>query len=175
MGYEDWDEEKCSIERCGELKDNTSGGKAACECGENLFMSSYIAHWDECIQEWFDEEQNYTYGIGPAHEGAMIGHYTQMEMRPQCTCETQEAGRWKMDATAMLDSRGNEQNAVHVPYKAAPPCHFCPNDCDDGLCTNPCRHYDTFSNCEQMKDYCFIDAHITKNCGAACNCTTQIK
>ncbi|XP_033991392.1 cysteine-rich venom protein TEL1-like [Trematomus bernacchii] len=45
-------------------------------CGENLYMSSSQDPWSNAIQDWYDEVQNWRYGVGS--NGRVVGHYTQV-------------------------------------------------------------------------------------------------
>lgn len=48
------------------------------QCGENLFMSTGPFSWSDAIQSWYNEEENFEYGVGAKTQGAVIGHYTQV-------------------------------------------------------------------------------------------------
>ncbi|CAM5131084.1 unnamed protein product, partial [Natator depressus] len=46
---------------------------------------------------------------------------------------------------------GNVVGSTATPYKMGDPSGNCPDACDNGLCTNPCKYEYTFSNCRQLK------------------------
>uniref|UniRef100_UPI00402B2B35 cysteine-rich secretory protein 1-like n=1 Tax=Arvicanthis niloticus TaxID=61156 RepID=UPI00402B2B35 len=48
------------------------------KCGENLFMSNYLAPWSSVIQSWYDEVNDFDFGLGPKERGSKVGHYTQV-------------------------------------------------------------------------------------------------
>lgn len=54
-------------------------------CGENLFMSSHPTSWSQAIQSWFNEENDFIYGIGPKQKAAVVGHYTQVRKKMKNT------------------------------------------------------------------------------------------
>lgn len=49
------------------------------KCGENLYMSSYPTAWPDAIQSWYDEGNNFIYGVGPTSPSEVVGHYTQVK------------------------------------------------------------------------------------------------
>lgn len=49
------------------------------QCGENIFMSTGPFSWANVVQTWYDEEKDFEYGVGAKKEGAMIGHFTQVD------------------------------------------------------------------------------------------------
>lgn len=47
------------------------------KCGENLYMSSDPTLWSTVIQSWYEESEDFVYGVG-AKPNAAVGHYTQV-------------------------------------------------------------------------------------------------
>ncbi|XP_078502861.1 cysteine-rich secretory protein 3-like isoform X2 [Lissotriton helveticus] len=143
----------------------------AWSCGENLFMASYCANWTEAIQEWFDEEQNYTYGIGPAHEHAMIGHFTQVVWARsfQIGCAVARCKTFYLYVCDYCPA-GNEADQIKKPYESAKPCEKCPKHCDKGLCTNPCPYLDKIGNCKKFKRLCKRKQAFRDQCEETCLC-----
>lgn len=50
---------------------------AASGCGENLYMASYRNSWSNAIQAWYDEVEDWRYGVGSIN-GGVVGHFTQV-------------------------------------------------------------------------------------------------
>ena len=36
--------------------------------------------WNNAIQDWFDEVNDFVYGKGPRNKGDVVGHYTQVNI-----------------------------------------------------------------------------------------------
>ncbi|GAB1301062.1 Cysteine-rich secretory protein 1 [Apodemus speciosus] len=122
------------------------------KCGENLFMSNYLATWSSVIQDWYDESSDLAFGLGPKEPGSKVGHYTQV----YCP-------------------GGNNINRLYTPYTKGAPCASCPGHCEDGLCTNSCEYEDEYSNCEELKSIVTCEHEILKEgCRATCNCEGKI-
>ncbi|XP_069832046.1 cysteine-rich venom protein-like [Dendropsophus ebraccatus] len=150
------------------------------QCGENLFMSSYLAGWDVAFKSFDDEKKDFTYGKGANYQGAVVGHYTQ-QVWNNCramgcaVAYCPNGPKYKYFYVCQYCPPGNYVNSMSTPYKSGPRCGDCPNNCRNNLCTNPCKLNDTYSNCDVLaKDWCG-DASMNKACGASCNCKTEIK
>ncbi|XP_006882179.1 PREDICTED: cysteine-rich secretory protein 2-like [Elephantulus edwardii] len=148
-------------------------------CGENLYMSSDPNSWSDAIQSWYDEVNDFTYGIGAKSLGAVIGHYTQVvwdtSYRVGCGlahCPNEDLPYFYV---CQYCPAGNYENRVSTPYKKGPTCASCPNDCEDGLCTNSCSYYDNYSNCAELKEQVTCEYELVKNyCKATCLCEGKI-
>ncbi|XP_069031430.1 cysteine-rich venom protein [Embiotoca jacksoni] len=143
------------------------------QLGENLFYASSPYTWARVIYLWYREEVHYLYPSGSTDEE--VGHYTQVVWNSS----------YKVGCGVALCPKSIYFYACHYyragnfgrwpPYKAGPPCASCPDDCVDGLCTNPCPIVDHFINCPSLKL-----AHGCKNilvymwCPASCKCTNKI-
>ncbi|KAM5326497.1 cysteine-rich secretory protein 3-like isoform 2-T3 [Glossophaga mutica] len=149
-------------------------------CGENLFMSSSPTLWSDAIQTWFDEKDDFTYGVGPKDPTAVIGHYTQLVWYSSSLigcgiayCPNQR--RLKYYYVCHYCSAGNVISRKYTPYLQGTPCASCPNHCDNGLCTNTCKYEDGFSNCQDLKNKMSCKNSLIKNnCKASCNCSDKI-
>ncbi|XP_036910567.1 cysteine-rich secretory protein 3-like isoform X3 [Sturnira hondurensis] len=149
-------------------------------CGENLFMSSSPTLWSRAIQSWFDEKDDFIYGVGPKDSSAVIGHYTQVVWYSSflvgcgiAYCPNQR--RLKYYYVCQYCSAGNIVGRKYTPYLQGPPCASCPNHCDNGLCTNTCEYEDVFSNCKSLKNQVGCENKLTKgSCKASCNCSDKI-
>ncbi|KAF6364270.1 cysteine rich secretory protein 2 [Rhinolophus ferrumequinum] len=64
---------KCTLEHS-----NAADRKTSMKCGENIYMSSDPDAWSKAIQNWYDESQNFVYGVGPKSSNVAVGHYTQV-------------------------------------------------------------------------------------------------
>uniref|UniRef100_K9IWX5 Putative scp crisp: scp-like extracellular protein n=1 Tax=Desmodus rotundus TaxID=9430 RepID=K9IWX5_DESRO len=160
------------IYRHSEPQSRTVGEKS---CGENIFMSNRPVPWSYAIQRWFDEKINFTYGEGPKYANAMIGHYTQVAWYSSFLLGCGNAycpnERLAYNYVCQYCSAGNIASRKYTPYLEGKPCASCPNDCDDGLCTNSCKYEDVYSNCKDLKDQVGCTHPVTKDkCKASCKC-----
>ncbi|XP_052049450.1 cysteine-rich secretory protein 1-like isoform X2 [Apodemus sylvaticus] len=149
------------------------------KCGENLFMSNYLAPWSSVIQYWYDESNDLTFGVGPKKSGDKVGHYTQMVWNStfQVACGVAECPEnpLKFLYVCHYCPTGNYVNRLYNPYTVGPPCASCPGHCEDGLCTNSCEHEDDYSNCADLKKSVTCDHAIVKEgCKATCYCEDKI-
>merc|ERR1719244_281943 len=144
-------------------------------CGENLYMSSNKRSWSEAIQSWYDEVEDYRYGVG-AINGGMIGHYTQVVWYRSnaigCGMAYCPNSRYKYFYVCQYCPPGNYQ--YKYPYKSGRTCGSCPNDCVNKLCTNPCPYADKYSNCADLVENNGCNGQIGGWCPASCKCTNQI-
>ncbi|ELK00219.1 cysteine-rich secretory protein 3 [Pteropus alecto] len=167
---------KCLL-RHSQQKDRAIGTRS---CGENLFMSSYPASWSDASQNWYNEERDFIYGVGPKHPDAVVGHYTQVAWASSFSvgcgiahCPNQQV--LKYFYVCQYCPAGNISNKKNTPYQNGKPCASCPDHCDNGLCTNSCEYEDVYSNCEQLKNQLGCEHALTKNsCKASCNCSNKI-
>ncbi|KAG8511964.1 Cysteine-rich secretory protein 2, partial [Galemys pyrenaicus] len=124
-------------------------------CGENLFMSSNPRSWSQAIQSWYDEVNDFVYAKGPKNPKAVVGHYTQVVWYSSylvgcgiAYCPNQTL--LKYFYVCQYCPSGNIISRINTPYQQGAPCASCPNDCDNGLCTNSCKYQDTYSNCKEL-------------------------
>ncbi|XP_074845113.1 cysteine-rich venom protein latisemin-like [Carettochelys insculpta] len=149
-------------------------------CGENLYMSSAPHSWSDAIQAWYNEVENFVYGVGATSPGSVIGHYTQMvwyiSYQIGCAIAFCPEHQLKYYYVCHYCPTGNYAHLIKTPYKSGPPCGDCPNACENGLCTNPCKYVDKYTNCPDLKAFpgC-THCWIRNNCPASCLCTTEIK
>ncbi|GAB1301063.1 Cysteine-rich secretory protein 2 [Apodemus speciosus] len=133
---------KCTLEHSSK-----EDRKINIKCGENLYMSSDPTLWTTVIQSWYEESEDFVYGVG-AKPNAAVGHYTQ----------------W-----------GNNVMKKGTPYQQGAPCASCPNNCENGLCTNSCDYEDLLSNCESLKSSAGCKHELLKaKCEATCLCEDKI-
>ncbi|KAM6466538.1 cysteine-rich venom protein latisemin-like [Liasis olivaceus] len=150
------------------------------KCGENLFMSTHPYSWTAVTQSWYDERKDFKYGVGPIQPNTVTGHYTQVVWYKShllgCAAAKCPASRFKYYYVCHYCPAGNFINSIATPYKSGQPCGDCPSSCANGLCTNPCKYQDTYSDCNALvKEYKCQNAGIKKSCPASCFCTTEIK
>ncbi|XP_049975338.1 cysteine-rich secretory protein 1-like [Alexandromys fortis] len=148
-------------------------------CGENIFMASYPASWSQAIQIWYDESKDFMFGSGPTTTGAVVRHYTQLVWNSshQVGCGVAECPIHpvRYHYVCHYCPLGNLQNRLYTPYTEGKPCASCPNDCDNGLCTNRCYYEDKYSNCPELKASLSCEHELTKEgCKASCNCEDKI-
>ncbi|KAF1565820.1 Cysteine-rich venom protein, partial [Eudyptes schlegeli] len=149
------------------------------QCGENLFMSSAPFSWSDVIQAWYNEEKDFEYGTGAKTQGAVIGHYTQLvwynSYQIGCAVAYCPRNQYKYFYVCQYCPPGNIEMQIATPYKSGPKCADCPDHCDRGLCTNPCKYQDLFVNCKTLKTLFSCDHSLVKEkCPATCQCTTEI-
>lgn len=51
-------------------------------------MSSDPTAWSTAIQSWYDESEDFVYGVGPKPANAVVGHYTQVKGTSENTSAT---------------------------------------------------------------------------------------
>ncbi|XP_062406278.1 cysteine-rich venom protein-like [Sardina pilchardus] len=150
-------------------------------CGENLFYSSAPLSWDDSIQAWFGENRHYKYGEGPIGN-ATVGHYTQLVWyrSNEIGCAVAHCPHgFAYFYVCHYCPAGNVfykgHNGYAHPYKEGPPCGDCPDNCDNGLCTDPCPYHDNYGNCaEVVKAYGCNNKNVPNWCPASCKCQGKI-
>nr|P84808.2 RecName: Full=Cysteine-rich venom protein kaouthin-2; AltName: Full=Cysteine-rich venom protein 23; Short=CRVP-23k; Flags: Precursor [Naja kaouthia]ACH73168.1 kaouthin-2 precursor [Naja kaouthia]AHZ08822.1 cysteine-rich secretory protein [Micropechis ikaheca] len=146
-------------------------------CGENLFMSSQPYAWSRVIQSWYDENKKFVYGVGANPPGSVIGHYTQIVWYNShlLGCGAAKCSSSKYLYVCQYCPAGNIIGSIATPYKSGPPCGDCPSACVNGLCTNPCKHHNVFSNCQSLaKQNACQTEWMKSKCAASCFCRTEI-
>ncbi|KAM3602718.1 uncharacterized protein V6R79_009526 [Siganus canaliculatus] len=146
-------------------------------CGENLYMASWKNSWSNAIQAWYDEIKDWRYGVGSIN-GGVVGHFTQVvwyrSNEVGCAMAHCPNSRYKYFYVCQYCPPGNYQLAR--PYKTGPRCGDCPGACDNGLCTNPCRYTDKYSNCPGLaRQWGCGNRQVASWCKASCQCKSEIK
>ncbi|XP_061478282.1 serotriflin-like [Rhineura floridana] len=149
-------------------------------CGENVYMSVDPKTWTEVTEVWYGDGKNFSFGSGAISAGAITSRYTQMVWYRSylvgCYAAHCPASKLKYFYVCQYCPAGNELRLLRTPYKSGPPCGECPTSCDNGLCTNPCKHVDNYPNCAELvkSQGCEME-QMKRNCAASCKCTTEIK
>ncbi|XP_060907394.1 cysteine-rich venom protein TEL1-like [Labrus mixtus] len=147
----------------------------ATSCGENLFMSSHRLTWSKVIDSWYSEVKDWEFGSGSINDG-VVGHFTQVvwykSHKIGCGLAYCPDSRFKYFYVCHYCPVGNYNLAR--PYKTGKSCADCPDNCDNGLCTNPCPYNDRFENCPMFKMYCEVFDFVKQYCGGTCKCKTEI-
>ncbi|XP_054835403.1 serotriflin-like [Eublepharis macularius] len=156
--------------------ERTVNGKA---CGENLFMSTVPTSWTEVTQAWGNEKNYFKYGYGSV-TGDAVGHYTQVvwyrSFQIGCSVAHCPGSKYTYYSVCHYCPAGNIVGSVNTPYKTGRPCGDCPGNCEDRLCTNPCKHANVYSNCPDLAQSPGCNHLMVKdNCEASCRCPTEIK
>ncbi|KAJ7345447.1 hypothetical protein JRQ81_001397 [Phrynocephalus forsythii] len=167
---------ECSFEHSPESLRTIEGGMA---CGENLYYSTIPQLWPEALQAWYDEVNDFTFGVGPLYEDAVIGHYTQLVWYSSyllgCAMAYCPNDKYSYYYVCHYCPAGNVMGQSSRPYTAGEPCGKCPDSCDNGLCTNPCEHDDLYSNCPDLKKKHSCKHPALKSmCPASCGCENKI-
>uniref|UniRef100_UPI0037E7B488 cysteine-rich secretory protein 2-like n=1 Tax=Semicossyphus pulcher TaxID=241346 RepID=UPI0037E7B488 len=163
--------EKCSMlhSTYNQRKISTSG------CGENLYMSSHKQTWTHAVNAWYAEVKNWNYTIGSTN-GLAVGHFTQVIWYRSnyigCGFAVCPNSEYKYHYVCHYCPPGNYLD--EQPYNTGAPCASCPNHCKDNLCTNPCDHYDWYSNCQRIVAMFGCKYFVPRVCGATCNCRDKI-
>ncbi|XP_066109064.1 cysteine-rich secretory protein 3-like [Saccopteryx bilineata] len=168
--------DKCTYSH-SDKQERTIGERS---CGENLFESSDPVEWSYAIQKWYDETEDFVYGVGPKRANSMTGHYTQVvwysSFEVGCGvahCPNHETLNYFY--VCQYCPAGNLRSSLSIPYLHGTPCASCPDHCDNGLCTNSCDYEDMYSNCKDLKDKFGCEESLIKNsCKASCNCSGKI-
>uniref|UniRef100_A0A803JQP4 Cysteine-rich secretory protein 1 gene 7 n=2 Tax=Xenopus tropicalis TaxID=8364 RepID=A0A803JQP4_XENTR len=146
-------------------------------CGENLYMASYPASWEEAVKGWYSEYNDFQYGVGPKSPGLVTGHYTQVmwynSYMVGCSVSYCPKSPYKYFYVCQYCPAGNLDSTMSTPYKTGPKCADCPTACDNGLCTNYCPYQDTYSSCSNYTSYCNTFPAIRDGCKATCLCTNN--
>ncbi|KAE8605415.1 hypothetical protein XENTR_v10015124 [Xenopus tropicalis] len=146
-------------------------------CGENLFLASYPASWEEAVKAWFDENESFEYGVGPKSPDQVVGHYTQVmwynSYMVGCSVSYCPKSQYKYFYVCQYCPAGNIEGVMNTPYKAGPKCADCVEACDNSLCTNYCPYQDTYSSCSNYTSYCNTFPAIRDGCKATCLCTNN--
>ncbi|XP_047714813.1 cysteine-rich secretory protein 2 isoform X1 [Prionailurus viverrinus] len=150
------------------------------KCGENLYMSSDPASWSNAIQNWYEERNNFVYGVGPKSSSSVVGHYTQLvwysSFHVGCGiayCPNQESLKYYY--VCQYCPAGNNVSKKNTPYQQGTPCASCPGNCEDGLCTNSCEYEDLLSNCDSLKTTAGCGHELLQEkCKATCLCENKI-
>uniref|UniRef100_A0A3Q3G5I2 Serotriflin-like n=1 Tax=Labrus bergylta TaxID=56723 RepID=A0A3Q3G5I2_9LABR len=145
-------------------------------CGENLYMSSNKRSWSHAIQSWYDEVKDWRYGAGSIN-GEDVGHFTQVVWYRSnlvgCAMAHCPGSRYSYFYVCQYCPPGNYQ--LSRPYKRGPSCGDCPNSCDNGLCTNPCKYTDRYNNCPSLKrQHGCGHRKVAAWCPASCRCSSEI-
>ncbi|OCT81379.1 serotriflin-like [Xenopus laevis] len=149
------------------------------QCGENLFMSSYCASWEEAITAWFEEDVDFIFGVGAKTPKALVGHYTQGAWYNSrlVACYMYECpdAEYRYYYVCQYCPAGNIQGKQNTPYKNGTTCGDCPKSCENGLCTNFCPYPIKFDNCPELtKTYsCSAYPELQNVCPAHCRCTNN--
>ncbi|XP_063297709.1 cysteine-rich venom protein pseudechetoxin-like [Pelobates fuscus] len=139
-------------------------------CGENVFLSSFKAAWEDVLQSFLSEAVDFDYGKGPKSPSLEIRHYTQMmwasSNRVGCGVAECSNNVFKYDYVCIYCPGGNDGDSIGFPYKSGPACEDCKSSCDKGLCTNPCPHQDKYADCKDYYHGQKCDASLEEDCPA---------
>nr|XP_009675188.1 PREDICTED: serotriflin-like [Struthio camelus australis] len=149
-------------------------------CGENVLQSTYPNTWPEAIKVWYSQMSNFKYGVGRLRENANIQSYTQLiwynSYQIGCAVAYCPNSRYNYFYVCHYCPPGNNPMQIATPYKKGAKCGDCPGHCDRGLCTNPCKYQDAFTNCGNLRVLFGCNFPMVKQkCPATCKCTTQIR
>ncbi|XP_006267458.1 serotriflin [Alligator mississippiensis] len=148
-------------------------------CGETIAQSSRPVSWSAVIQHWYDRVKYFKYGVGGTDKNESFNTYTQVvwynSYQIGCGVAYCPNDQFNFFYVCHYCPAGNIVEDLARPYKAGPKCGDCPDACENGLCTNPCRFHDTGSDCSTLKDLFGCTDMVKEKCPATCKCTTEIK
>ncbi|XP_063296918.1 cysteine-rich venom protein-like [Pelobates fuscus] len=149
-------------------------------CGENIFLSTFKASWDDVLKSFYSEVVDFIYGYGPRLPNIQTGHYTQLtwatSFQVGCAVAQCSNAKYTYNYVCHYCPPGNFNSSIGFPYKAGKACGDCPSSCENGLCTNPCPLQDWFANCKEFYSGQKCDADLDRDCPATCRCSkNQIK
>ncbi|XP_054830310.1 serotriflin-like [Eublepharis macularius] len=149
-------------------------------CGENIFYANYASSWSDVIKMWYKGGSNFKYGVGAIDTKKSIAGFTQIiwynSREVGCAVAHCPDTKYPFFYVCQYCPAGNIVNLMPKPYKEGKSCGDCPNNCEDKLCTNPCKHADHITNCVQLKQlFSCNEKLLTEKCQATCNCKTEIK
>uniref|UniRef100_A0A667GIG9 ShKT domain-containing protein n=1 Tax=Lynx canadensis TaxID=61383 RepID=A0A667GIG9_LYNCA len=160
---------KCTLEHS-----NAEGPKkTSTKCGENLYMSSDPASWSNAIQNWYEERNNFVYGVGPKSSSSVLVWYSSFHVGCGIAyCPNQESLKYYY--VCQYCPAGNNVSKKNTPYQQGTPCASCPGNCEDGLCTNSCEYEDLLSNCDSLKTTAGCGHELLQEkCKATCLCENK--
>ncbi|XP_078503273.1 cysteine-rich secretory protein 2-like [Lissotriton helveticus] len=157
--------DKCIFEHSSEAERKIS----TCVCGENLASTTRSMLWDKVIPLWDNEKYDFKYAIGPTPNKQYL-HYTQLVWGNTygigCACKECSGFHLYVCHYACM---GNTVGKLNTPYTEGTPCGKCPNNCENGLCTNPCLYKDKASNCKELS-YACDSGMLGDKCDETCKC-----
>ncbi|KAJ6659604.1 hypothetical protein lerEdw1_018573 [Lerista edwardsae] len=173
---------KAWAEKCtGRLSNKDERILNGVPCGEVMSKSTYALSWKEMIAMWYSKKSNFQYGIGAVDPRKDTTVYTQL-----IWYNTHEVGcavaycpdkEYSFEYVCRYCPAGNivADGELLMPYRKGQPCGDCPNDCEDKLCTNPCKYYDKGYGCKKLLGLLNCNAPpLNDQCQATCNCPTEI-
>jgi hypothetical protein len=143
--------------------------------GQNIAWG--YSSWNDVVNAWYGEISNFQFGVGPISSSSSVGHYTQVVWNvsyalgcgyAQCPSGATYACNYGV--------AGNMSPGQYYPYQPGTACSACPNNCSNGLCTNPCPYTNAWSNCETywFPNGCAVDPYnASSSCPATCICKPQ--
>ncbi|XP_042313910.1 cysteine-rich venom protein TEL1-like [Sceloporus undulatus] len=152
-------------------------------CGESISQSNFARSWAEVIGFWNSSHSKFIYGKSMTEElWRKVLPYTQMVWYNSneigCAyafCPLQET--FTHFYVCRFCPTGNILEMLPKPYKEGPTCGDCPNNCDNKLCTNPCKYKNEYSaeQCaETLNNFGCETDFVQKKCKASCDCKTEI-
>ncbi|KAG8445815.1 hypothetical protein GDO86_010559, partial [Hymenochirus boettgeri] len=147
-------------------------------CGENLFMSSFKASWEDVIKAFYSEVSNFEYGKGAIDPDQEILHYTQLvwyaSFQVGCACaECPVSDDTQKYFYVCRYCPPTNLKTIPYPYKKGKNCGDCENSCDNGLCTNHCPYnQNKYGDCPSLAkgDGCQKEIGLMDDCPASCHC-----
>ncbi|KAJ7345686.1 hypothetical protein JRQ81_001636 [Phrynocephalus forsythii] len=150
-------------------------------CGESLSQATFSRSWSDVIRTWNSSSAMFEYGKEKEYKEQMRSFaYTQMIWYSShmigCSFAYCQENEYPYIYICRYCPVGNILETITTPYKSGPSCGDCPQNCEDKLCTNPCKYRDNHLNCaNRIKEYGCEQDWVHKGCKASCECQTEIK
>ncbi|XP_062971925.1 cysteine-rich venom protein triflin-like [Elgaria multicarinata webbii] len=149
-------------------------------CGENFLKATHPLSWTKVIKVWHERRAYFKYGIGSIKGNHYSDPFTQLiwynSYLTGCAVAHCPEHRTPFLYFCQYCPGGNIVEKLSRPYKQGPSCGDCPRNCEDKLCTNPCKYRDEIEGCDVLQNISSCDeALLIEKCKATCQCRTEIK
>nr|XP_020646265.1 cysteine-rich venom protein pseudechetoxin-like [Pogona vitticeps] len=148
-------------------------------CSENVLHTESATSWPNVIKVWQRKESNFQYGIGVLDPEKDVFSYTQLIWYSShlvgCASAYCTGTPYPFIHICQYCPAGNFVHQLQTPYAEGPPCGDCPHNCEDKLCTNPCKHMDKKTDCKTIIKLFSCETPFLEQCRATCECETKIK
>ncbi|XP_053128680.1 cysteine-rich venom protein triflin-like [Hemicordylus capensis] len=149
-------------------------------CGESISQSNFVRSWPDVIKLWHSSVSDFKYGVGAVDPDKNVYGYTQVVWYRTheigCALAYCPQSKHPFFYVCHYCPAGNILQQMATPYKQGVPCGDCPNNCEDKLCTNPCKYMDNLSDCQAMvEQFTCKSPVVVKQCEATCKCKSHIK
>ncbi|XP_053128553.1 cysteine-rich venom protein ophanin-like [Hemicordylus capensis] len=142
-----------------EAGENAKKWASKCEINsspiEERIVDGFLRSWTDAVDMWLKPQSNFKYGVGAMDPAEDTDVFTQViwynSYKLGCAISyCPQHDRPSFFYVCRYCPAGNILDKASTPYKAGPSCGDCPNNCEDKLCTNPCKYVDTLTGCDKL-------------------------